>query len=341
MMVALLTACSGTENGNEESLFPIKDYTELQGEEICKDEVFLKVPIHLYVINGNLFIYDHQKDSLFYRIKLNNLHDIKRLGPVGQGPHDFIRIMPMYFDGHELGVYDFGKTAYQVYQMSGDDIVLDESTFLRSVGIKTISACAEPLGDYYAINHPSDGKPITLISAQNDTIGSFGEYPGDTLGITQPSTFVMRKFYTCKANPQRNRLAVAGATSDWLAFYAMGSNGEMEKTKEYYSFETEMFFDDYGGTAFDFHRLDNTVDTFHSLYATDQHLFASCEGTAQTGTQTPYYIFQFDWEGSLQHTYLIPEPHTCFAVDESSGYIYTTATVDGQDPCLMRYKMKN
>jgi len=351
LMAALLglSACKKSMVNEDGSLFPLKEYTELTGEQICPD-VLMKTPDDLLIAGDWLLINDRQTDSLLHAINLNNLDNYKRLAPVGQGPYDFVSIMDMHYDGQELGIYDsMGKT-YSYFKVDKGDIKLDETTFThrdkfeKSSNI-TISGSYSPFGDNYVTVGLEGTNALIVKDKTGEVVSSFAPYPGDTLGISDPLTFMLKRVWFCTTNPKKDIAVAAGSTSDWLAFYKLGAQGP-EKIKEYYTFETEREAD---VRYNDKHQLislslDNgdAIDTFSDLKPTENHLYVQYRGFRldDDNPDNPCYVLQFDWEGNLLKAYKFHELIGAFDVDEKRGYLYAHYTPDGEDPQLWRYKLK-
>lgn len=343
LLAALTVSCNSPfmrSQASEDSLFPIKEFSELTPEQIYPD-IMLKNPAGLLLVRNWLIINDLQQDSLIFVLDMEKEGAIKRLAPVGQGPFDFLGINDMHFDGKELGIHDYRKRSYSYYSIKSDNINLDEESLTHKDSFRGMGS---PFADGYIRSGTQDRNLMMQISSKGDTINYFAPYPGDTLGISQPY-FIMRKGYTYITSPDKNRVVVAGNTSDWLCFFK-NEKGEPKSTKEYFSFETERIFEaQYDGDrlrSFSINNSPSTLLTYRDMYATENQFYALYYGFAAESLDNPdntCYILQFDWEGNYQKAYHLQEVISHFAVDEERGCIYATYTPKGEDPELLKYKL--
>ena len=239
----------------------------------------------------------------------------------------------MHTNGKELAIMDLSNSYYEI---KGNEITLDEKSFIRRDKVQGV--LISPFGEGYVVNAINGNKMLAYLNAKGDTISSFCEYPGDTLGINDHRFFPIRKFYSFTTSPNKNSIAVYGGYSDWLAFYTLTSDG-IKKEKEYFSFETE-FTIDTKAVPMLIGPNEKTTTTYKDLYATDSHLYALFDGclTKET-TPHPTYILQFSWDGRFQKCYRLGENVNHFAVDEERSCIYATYTAIGEDPVLMKYNI--
>lgn len=346
-VIALLTACGGTESGNEVSLFPIKNYTEIQGEQICAD-ILLKQPHSLLIVEDKLLINDRQVDSLMHMVDLKDNERFWRIAPVGQGPNDFLYLGNMQYDGKELMINDIQKGKFLYYNIEHGDILLDEAHLTHQDEFR-LSGNVLAFGSGYVNGMPHGDKRLTLLDKEGKTTGEFGVYPGDTVGLhkDQDLSFTLRKPISLVVSPQRDKLAVTGITSDWLAFYHLNASGEPELVKQYYTFETENeFIAEYNGdqlAMFSVDKNDRTMETFGAIYSTNSYFYTIYKGKLMKEEPKPddtCYLLQLTWDGKLQYAYLLHEMIDAFAVDEQRNCIYATYTAKDEDPVLLKYELK-
>lgn len=347
LALTALTACGGANENVSDSLFPIKDYTELQGEQISED-ILMKQPRTLLIVEDKLLINDRQADSLMHVVDLKDTDRFWRIAPSGQGPNDFLYLGNLQYDGNELMVSDFQRGKFLYYRIEGGDIALDEAHLTHHDDFRT-SGNVKAFGKGYVNSIPYEDKAMTLLDTEGKAVGGFAEYPGDTIGYHKDNniSFTLRKGWNAEISPRRDKLVISGTTSDWLAFYRLNAAGEPEKVKEYFSFETERdFIAEYNGdqlTMFGVDSNDKTMITFDASYATDDHYYVTYKGKLAKEEAKPSdtcYLLQFSWDGKLQKAYLLHEMIGTFAVDEEHHTLYAIYTPQGEDPMLWRYSLK-
>ena len=302
----------------------------------------------MLVIEKELLIADYQKDSLLHVVNIDNLKDTYRIAPYGAGPHDFNTIVHLqYLDEDKLiAIYDRLASAMSYYQIADNKVELDKNTFVKKDRVKTLFGNLIPFGDNYATDGVFDNKMFKITNTTSDTLETFGEYPGDTTGISNPTDFYIQKLYkSIISNPQKDRMASAAERSDWLVFYKIDSKGIL-KLKEYFSYDCiadVKHLTVNNATATYSEPNERTIASYQDLYATEQHLYALYYGFPELDKDNPdntCYILQFDWEGNYQKAYHLQEVINRFAVDEQRNCIYATYTAKGEDPVLLKYEIK-
>lgn len=361
-----LTACNhqGTNEDSTSSLFPLKDYQEVQAVQVFPD-IIMRSPVNLLVINDNLLIAQVRNDSLIQVIDLNDKTLPYMIAGKGAGPDEFYEIYNLlYFPKDSmLAIYDRNYRSYSYYKVNKNNIETQKSSFIRKDFLKQtrINSYATPLGEGYLFYEVNDGKMFSFKNKEQEVLKNFGEYPGKYPGtysekpnwdgsnheFTNDDIFSLTHAHRLTSSPDMSHAVVAGIKSDWLAFFKE-EKGEVSLLKQFFSHDTYNIastdpFNTGHHTIFGAKSTEKTLLTYAFLYPTEKYCYALYYGFPELDKDNPdntCYILQFDWEGNYQKAYHLQEVINRFAVDEQRNCIYATYTAKGEDPVLLKYEIK-
>lgn len=137
---------------------------------------FIGLPIFLEFWQNNLVISDFYGDSLLHLINLEN-HNYKRIGPVGQGPNEFLS--PLQIFNLDTLLYIYSKNNRQLgYFYETNNSGLNELNYKNLVNIELPTSNIFPLSefDFIATGYFEEGR-YASINLTEDSIYYFGEYP--------------------------------------------------------------------------------------------------------------------------------------------------------------------
>ena len=363
-VLVLWSACNGSKEQDNRGLFPLKDYTELQAEEVFPD-LIMKTPVKMLIIGDKLLIAQFRQDSLIQVVDLGMKEEPYMIAPKGAGPHDFYDIQNMLYLSEDslLAIYDMNYRKYTYYNIKDSHIYLNDMNFAESDYLRTKEGNCHPVpfGDYYILSMADEGKVLTLNDKELKVVEYFGDYPGSYPGemdfdpkkttsftFSDSELFKLSHYQQIISNPQQDRVVVAGLWSDWLAFFKKGGKA-MEQTAAYYSYDTftkvsdDPFNTGSKGGALGPKHSKKTIASYQDLYATEDYFYALYYGFPELDKDNPAhtcYILQFSWDGDFLKAYHLQEVISHFAVDEEQNCIYATYTAKGEDPVLLKYDLK-
>jgi hypothetical protein len=287
------------------------------------------------------------------------------IAPVGTGPHDFYDIQNLLFLSKDslLAIYDMNYRKYSYYKVDKKQILIGKSNYQGSdyLKIRETNNNPVPFNDYYIMSMAKERKVLALVDRNMNVTEYFGEYPGEYPGeidisfsldqefpFSESDLFKLSHYQLITTNPKQDRIVVSGKWSDWLAFFKKEGN-EMKQITSYFSYDTftkvsdDPFNSGIRGRVIGPKHSTKTIASYQDLYATERYLYALYYGFPELDKDNPNnscYILQFDWDGNYQKAYHLQEVISHFAVDEQRNCIYATYTPKGEDPMLLKYKLK-
>lgn len=328
---------------NEEEQFPFEEFRKLKGHAICK-ELLIGRPSRLTVIDS-LLIFSDKLDDRLATIANPKTGESRRAVFTGRGPGEMMMIRRIYRDD-DSKIFLFDISTHKIISYSADESYSELLSANTCLGETTLSFDEVPyevipFGDGYIANGNFDGRQFSLLDGDGHSTGYFGIYPGNNDDVGSGEAFFMKNQTLMAVKPDQSRFAAAGYSNDQLVFYKAEKSGVPQKTREYFSYDSniKVIGNEHGTRAV---HTPETRSAYLCLYPTGKHLYASYNGRTTAEMTVPdankdIYILKFDWDGKFIEGYVVGNIDD-FAVDETAGRLYAFVYEDG-DNILTAYDL--
>lgn len=342
----------GCERENQfEILNNLDELPVIEGEQILKDRS-LGYTERIKLIGDKLVVSCFDGQYFNTAIDLAEKEPDVNWGLKGNGPNEFLDMRTITYINRDsiLYIHDSSSRKASYYKVNPDSLAISTQNLVKTIDLKTSNVFDTQPSQYGLVtNYVTDGKMLTSIREDGEASYSFGEYPGDIIGIEDPIVFGMRHQTLICTNPQGDKLVVAGRTSDWLSFYELKNDGA-SLIKDNYGGESSVYIEEDGAGDNRTVSMNDTPETkicFYELNSSENYLYATYVGLTREDIRKKYsndgklnfYILRYDWDGNFVDGYVITDKMVSLTVDPNDAFIIAAIQDDNNDCIVKQYPL--
>lgn len=325
----------------------------LDGFEVVKSEHILDScrflsPFTLTMAGNTLLVSENQAEGMLGAFDLNNETALGGIGMRGRGPNEFMNMRVVRYSDQDslLFILDTGSRKASYFKFNPENPMLSENNLVKLLDLKSANAHDIQPSKYGLITDVVNGDDLFALLDDNGGVKyTFGKYPGDNKGIENPIEFLMAHQALFCTNPGGNKFVLAGAFSDWVAFYNIKADSA-ELSKEYFTFETPVNVHssgDEGEQIVSMRYLPETKLVFTQLIPTDNYVYIVYSGATnaeiEAGEKKPKSILKFNWDGEFINGYRLDVNTITESVTSDDKYIIASTEDEDGNFRILRFTM--